>query len=354
MSARFPWRGFPSGWFALAPLRRLAPGAVVALERFGRELVVFRDEEGRPGALAAHCPHMGAHLGHGGRVDGGALRCPMHGFRFGRDGTCLSTPYPDGRVPSTARARALAVREWQGALVAWHDDLGRPPLWELPELEPLDFAPAWERSFRLRTQPQETTENAVDLGHLGEVHAYREVEVRQPLRSEGPLLSVAYGVSRRTPFGLGPAVRAEFEIRAFGLGVSCVDVRVLGTGLRTRHLVLATPVDEESCELLTTMQVERGLRPSRVHWALGLLPRPLGFRLVSRLAFGSFLGDLRQDFPLWEHKLCLDPPALSPGDGPVGRYRQWARQFYPAAAGAAATSNEGPRPAPAPDERRAS
>ncbi len=355
MSARrFPWAGFPTGWFALARSAELPPGAVLARRRFGRELVLFRGENGTAGVLEAHCPHLGAHLGQGGRVDRGALRCPMHGFRFDAAGACLSTPYADGRVPPGARAGALHAREWNGAVLAWHDGLGRPPLWELPELEPADFAPAWERSFRLRTQPQETTENAVDLGHLGEVHAYREVEVRQPLRTEGPLLSVAYGVSRRTPFGLGPDVRAEFEIRAFGLGVSCVDVRVLGTGLRTRHLVLATPVDEHGCELLTSMRVERGLRPSRVHWALGLLPRPLAFHVVSRLAFASFLGDLRQDFRIWEHKLCLDPPALAPGDGPVGRYRQWTRQFYPAAPGAGAVSNEGLRPAPAPDERRAS
>ena len=32
--------------------------------------------------LAAHCPHMGAHLGFGGRVVGEAIRCPMHGFSF--------------------------------------------------------------------------------------------------------------------------------------------------------------------------------------------------------------------------------------------------------------------------------
>ena len=65
---------------------------------------------------------------------------------------------------------------------------------------------------------------------------------------------------------------------------------------------------------------------------LGLMPQRLAEALVTRATFHGFLHDLGQDFAIWEHKRYLDPPALAPGDGPVGRYRQWARQFYTHAA----------------------
>lgn len=45
-----------------------------------------------------------------------------------------------------------------------------------------------------------------------------------------------------------------------------------------------------------------------------------------------FVTDVGQDVPLWEHKRYLDAPALAVGDGPIGLYRRWARQFYQAEA----------------------
>lgn len=37
---------------------------------------------------------------------------------------------------------------------------------------------------------------------------------------------------------------------------------------------------------------------------------------------------MRQDVPIWEHKVHVNPPALAEGDGPIGKYRQWVKQFY--------------------------
>jgi cholesterol 7-desaturase len=169
----------------------------------------------------------------------------------------------------------------------------------------------------------------VDFGHLGEVHGYRDVEVREELTLAGPSLTVAYGMTRPSPFGRGRTLRAEFAISAHGLGCSFVEVRVAGSGLHTHHFVFVTPIDGDRCDMRAAMHMDRALRPGRVHWALGLVPRSLAFPLVARLTFEGFLGDIGQDTRIWEHKRYVDPPALARGDGPVGRYRQWARQFYP-------------------------
>ena len=68
----------PFGWFALAFSSDLEPGDVQPLYVFDEHLVLFRTDNGVAHATAAFCPHLGAHLGHGGRVEGDHLVCPFH------------------------------------------------------------------------------------------------------------------------------------------------------------------------------------------------------------------------------------------------------------------------------------
>ncbi len=56
--------------------------------------MLFRAEDGAPHLLDAHCPHLGAHLAVGGKVEAECIRCPFHGWKFdGADGTCVEIPY---------------------------------------------------------------------------------------------------------------------------------------------------------------------------------------------------------------------------------------------------------------------
>ena len=79
---RYPFPPFPDGWFQVGYSDELAPGQVVPLKYFGRELVLYRGEDGVAHLLDAHCPHLGAHLGHGGRVVGADIECPFHAWKF--------------------------------------------------------------------------------------------------------------------------------------------------------------------------------------------------------------------------------------------------------------------------------
>ena len=63
----------PIGWSAVLFSDELATGAVVPIHAFGVDLVAFRSEDGEVAVLDAYCPHMGAHLGHGGVVEGDRL-----------------------------------------------------------------------------------------------------------------------------------------------------------------------------------------------------------------------------------------------------------------------------------------
>ena len=80
MTRRFPMPSFPVGWFQVAYSEDLDVGAVVPLHYFGQHLVLFRGED-QLGLLDAYCPHLGAHLGHGGR-EGNSVVCPFHAWKI--------------------------------------------------------------------------------------------------------------------------------------------------------------------------------------------------------------------------------------------------------------------------------
>ncbi|MBV9936176.1 MAG: hypothetical protein JO367_17910, partial [Actinobacteria bacterium] len=44
------------------------------------------------------------------------------------------------------------------------------------------------------------------------------------------------------------------------------------------------------------------------------------------------------DVTIWERKIYRDRPLLVAGDGPIGVFRKWARQFYEADAAPAASA----------------
>jgi len=332
---------YPKGWYAVGFSSELRAKQLKTSTYFGRELIAFRTEDGRPVMMDAYCPHMGAHMGRGGCVEGNTVVCPFHGFAFAPDGTCVSTPY--GKRLPKATAPTLPVVERNGIVLAWFHPEGTPPEWSIPELSPGPFGPLKTKTWpSLRSHPQETTENSVDFGHLSVVHGYRDVEVLQGLKTDGPYLNVKYAMTRDHFIPGLPPVRAEFEVHVHGLGYSFVDTYVEDQGLRGRHFVLPTPVDDQHIELRAAVAIDLP-KPAQMSRALSLLPRPLARALVSEVVIRAYAGDISQDFEVWENKRYVDPPGLAEGDGPVGPYRQWCRQFYPPGAPGEPQPTEGAR-----------
>ena len=72
----------PFGWYAVAFSDELSIKEVKPLYFFAKDLVLYRTESGIPVLLDAFCPHLGAHLGHGGEVHGESIACPFHGWEF--------------------------------------------------------------------------------------------------------------------------------------------------------------------------------------------------------------------------------------------------------------------------------
>lgn len=82
---------FIEGWYWLLRASELRRGQVKAVSLLGRDLAVYRTQEGTVIAVDAYCPHMGAHLAEG-RVENHGIRCFFHNWKFAYDGTCLEIP----------------------------------------------------------------------------------------------------------------------------------------------------------------------------------------------------------------------------------------------------------------------
>ena len=170
MSSRYPFPSTPNGWFSVNAGAELAVGDVRPVSYLERELVLFRGEDGAPRVFDAHCPHLGAHLGVGGRVCGDGIACPFHGWRFEGGGRLVEVPGLD-RTPR-AEAKAWPVCERNGRIFVWHHADGVPPNYEVIGYRPdeANWTPWRSRSYRVHVHVQDLTENIIDRSHFSVVH----------------------------------------------------------------------------------------------------------------------------------------------------------------------------------------
>jgi phenylpropionate dioxygenase-like ring-hydroxylating dioxygenase large terminal subunit len=319
----------PNSWYALAFSDELPPGQVITRRLVGEDVVLYRTQSGQASAINPFCPHLGAHLGFGGAVEGEEIRCPFHGFRFDLDGTCTATGYGT-KPPPRARLRLWHLREVNGILFVWYDSQGRPPAWEIPALDTDGWTQTRHRAFELKDHPQETVENGVDIGHFAIVHGYSAVEMRSDLVLDGTSFQIAYAARRPMPvFGrFGAHVDFEFDLNIHGLGYSLVKVSVPRYNVQTRLFILATPTEQERIHLHLALSMKKLTSGGQIHPLLFFLPGGWLSGIIGRIVHLSLIHDAQQDFAIWENKRYLHPPALAEGDGPIGKFRQWAKQFY--------------------------
>ena len=79
MKVPFTWK--VTGWFVIGWSAEFPVGEVRPFRYFGEDLVAYREESGELHVLSGHCRHLGAHIGHGGKVVGDCVECPFHGWR---------------------------------------------------------------------------------------------------------------------------------------------------------------------------------------------------------------------------------------------------------------------------------
>ena len=160
MRVPFTWK--PTGWFMVGWSADFTAGTTTPLQYLGGHQVAYRTEDGELHVLDAHCPHLGAHIGHGGKVQGDCVVCPYHGWGYGPDGVNKFIPYDD--KPNVSHSlKVWPVVEKHGCVFIWHDPNGGQPRWELPDLfsvlphlpaDPADYYRAYpELSVKYEREP---------------------------------------------------------------------------------------------------------------------------------------------------------------------------------------------------------
>jgi phenylpropionate dioxygenase-like ring-hydroxylating dioxygenase large terminal subunit len=328
MQDGFPYKAYPSGWFQIAWSGELAPGDVRPLHYFGRDLVLYRGKLGEFHVLDAHCRHMGAHLGYGGRVIGDSIICPFHGWRWQSDGQNEMVP-SEKRRTDRCRIRAWRTVVANGIVWLWFDAQGSDPFFEAPVDLPgvadgrrYDVYPHCAKSWRsVRVRPQYVAENNVDIEHLRWVHGAKGPIDAVALEEDGCILRIknriVYGYGKRgtrlTPSG---PIEVEVTAELWGLGFQYTFFPVPDEAV---SIQAQTPVDESHCDMFQSVLVYRGENVNSCD--------PPGALAAARVR-EQFV-QIERDFPIWEHMVYLTEPALTPAEAAaIGSLRAWAVRFY--------------------------
>jgi 3-ketosteroid 9alpha-monooxygenase subunit A len=234
----------PDGWFQVAYSDELQPGAVLPLEYFGRSLVLFRTQAGQANVLDAFCPHLGAHLAHGGTVRGECIRCPIHAWEFDGAGQCTSIPHAH-RIAPSVKLRSWPVHEWAGLIMVWHHAQSAPPSWLLPDV-PEYGNPEWtdyeRRRWKVRTRNRELAESSVASAHYHFVRRTGDMP-----KSEGEVRDHIVRLFSDTAIDTTErALHGRVESMSFGFGATTLRFKGL---LETLLITSVTPIDSDNADV---------------------------------------------------------------------------------------------------------
>lgn len=205
-------------WQPAALSEELPPGvAPLSIKLLGEELVLFRDEQGRPGLLGLHCSHRGANLSYG-RVEDGGLRCLYHGWLYDIHGRCLEQPGEPLHSTFKERVRhpAYPCQERGGVIFAYLGP-GEPP--QLPAYEFLTVPE--EQRFVNKIWHDcnylQANEGNIDPVHLSFLHRFLD----ESLGSRQRLSPTVKGAqaSPNSLFGRDLSPTIELEETDFGIRI---------------------------------------------------------------------------------------------------------------------------------------
>lgn len=301
MTAQEARADYPHDCWWLAGTSAEFTAELTARRLLGRQVVLYRQGDGRLVALEDRCAHRALPLSMG-RLVGDRVVCRYHGFAYDSTGACVSVPSQE-HVPYGTSVAAHPVREEDGLVWLWPGDPRRAGS-AAPPRAPWLTDPGWTASGGTRTVAAGYLllhENALDRTHFAYVHpdtSHRGyLEGPPPLEIEVTETSVSYArtfpaaplaawQSRAT--GLAPDIRAvQHESGVFvspAMHVDHMRIEADGVVLRSVFLRTFTPVDP-------------GV--TRVHWWAARDYAP-GDREVDETLRRVHLQTMEEDEPLLE------------------------------------------------------
>ncbi len=232
--------GTPAGellrryWQPVALSEELSSGGPpLAVTILGEELVLFRDDQGRPGLLGLRCSHRGTDLSYG-RVEDGGLRCLYHGWLYDICGRVLEQPGEPGGGKHRGSIRHPAYScEEAGGVIFTYMGPGEPPL--LPNYEFLNVSPEHRFVAKIfhECNYQQANEGNIDPVHLSFLHRF--------LESREERYSGVRGTEESHYNLVGRDIAPSIEVELTDFGVRIYTVRKQGADkvyLRVSYFIL--------------------------------------------------------------------------------------------------------------------
>lgn len=160
-----------NSWYVAALSEEVGDG-LLGRTYLDEPVVLYRDRNGKPAALADRCVHRHYPLSEGKLDEACNLVCGYHGFTFQPDGVCVSVPAQE-RIPRSARVRAYPVVEKDRFVWIWIGDPLAADPGLIPDLHFLDDA-EWSvlrGMAHVKCRYDLLLDNLMDLSHETYLHS---------------------------------------------------------------------------------------------------------------------------------------------------------------------------------------
>lgn len=307
--------GYPFGWYPVLLSGELAVGEVRPLRYFSTELAIWRGEDGVVRLMDAYCRHLGAHMGHGGKVSGNLLECPFHGWRYdGEEGVVKEIPYARAIPPQVKRkcTRTYPVTEANQIIWMWYHPHDVAPLFDVVDI-PEATDPEWSdftiTEWVMHGNIQNIAENSVDFAHFRFVHGTASMPAGKLHWGDAYERSSVLNMRVGTPRG---EVDAEISSQSQGAGQNWVRFRGI---CETLLLALITPVELDKCDVryICIQPKSQTAGPNAG---------------AARAIIADLVKQLDQDKVLWDRMRYEPNPVICDGDGPFAVFRKFYARYY--------------------------
>lgn len=116
-----------SSWFQVGWSSDVKLGKIYPLSFSNQEFILFRSNDGIVHVWDAYCPHLGAHLGYGGKIVDDQLHCPFHGWQFATD-TGQLTKVPFVSTKPRCQIKEYKITETNGVILLTYPKHDNPLL----------------------------------------------------------------------------------------------------------------------------------------------------------------------------------------------------------------------------------
>lgn len=295
---------YPENWYAIAETSEVLEGRPLGIRRFGVDLVLWRDSQGKLSVLRDLCPHRSVKLS-AGKVAGDFLQCAFHGFRYDTAGICRHVPEINRAAPGL-KVKTYECREENGFVWLWWGENAAPsdrtPVWFAqvrPGMKASSLAQTWDCTIT------RAIENQLDYAHLPFLH--------------GNTIGRGFDPSREVRFELAPDGLRFFPDAARGEAGAWV-------GFRMPNLWL-NKITDRFLLILVFAPVDAGRTKFYLRTYQSFVTFPVLSGLVTWLLSQTNRLILRQDRAVVEThpagctSLCAQEEKLFPSDKGIRHFR---------------------------------